>query len=185
MLSHNGLVKVLWVEAYAKGTIRFMGVCKGWYPFGGLRDRGYNTFGDYVIEGALYLLSVLYRFLPLGMLDKGTEGSVLMVYVGGTLPIVSKELAKAHSRAMMSWTTTVGGVGSQPDWVWGFKGWFGMFAARNGRWAVFGGFEGRFVSVTARGRIFIVLCHRWGTWTRLSSQSSSCHWEEVAVWQGD
>ena len=29
MLSHNGLVKVLWVKANAKCTIGSMGVCKG------------------------------------------------------------------------------------------------------------------------------------------------------------
>ena len=41
---------------------------------------------------------------------RGTEGSVLMLYVPGMLPTVSNEPRKAHFRAMMSWATTVGGV---------------------------------------------------------------------------
>ena len=32
MLLHNDLVKVLWVKAYMKGTIRFVRVCEGQYP---------------------------------------------------------------------------------------------------------------------------------------------------------
>ena len=68
MLSHNGLVKVLGVKAYMKGTIRLADVCKGWYPFSRPWGRGYNTLGDHVIDSAFYLLSVLYGYLPLGML---------------------------------------------------------------------------------------------------------------------
>ena len=33
-------------------------------------DRDYKTLGDNVIKGGLYLHSVLYGYLPLGMLDQ-------------------------------------------------------------------------------------------------------------------
>ena len=35
------------------------------------------------------------------------EGSVLMVYVFGMLPIVLNDLRKAHLRAMMSWAAAM------------------------------------------------------------------------------
>ena len=48
------------------------------------------------------------------------EGLVLMVYVPGMLPIVSKRLGKACFRAMMSWAAAVGGVAASA-WLglWG------------------------------------------------------------------
>ena len=112
MLLHNDLVKVFCIKAYAKGIIRFAGVCKGQYPFGGPRDNSYDTFDDHDIKGALYLLSVLYGYLPLGVLDQGNRkvGLVLMLYVPGMLPIMSDELGKAHFRATVSWATAVVGV---------------------------------------------------------------------------
>ena len=105
-----GLVKVLWVEAYKQGTIRLIRVCEGQYPLSRPRHWGYDTLGDHVIQCALYLLSVLYGYLPMGVLDWGMEGSVLMVYVPGMLLIVSKELGKACFRAKMSQDSTIGRV---------------------------------------------------------------------------
>ena len=74
MFSHNGLVKVLWVKAYAKCTIRLAGVCQGQYPLIRLGDRSHNTFGDHVIEGVLILILVVCGYFPSGVLDRGMEG---------------------------------------------------------------------------------------------------------------
>ena len=69
MLSHYGLVQVLRVKAYVQGTIRFMQIGKGGYSLGRLGERCNHPLVDHVIEGALYLLLVFDRYLPLGMLD--------------------------------------------------------------------------------------------------------------------
>ena len=76
---------------------------------------GYNTFGDRVIQGVLYLLLVLYGYPPSGILGLGMEGSAVVVYVPGMLPIVLNEPGKAHIRAMMSWAAAVDGWAFQPD----------------------------------------------------------------------
>ena len=71
VLSNNGLVQVLWVEVDTKGTITILGISVGRHPLGRLGDRHYHPLSDHVINSALYLLSVLYGYLPLGMLDWG------------------------------------------------------------------------------------------------------------------
>ena len=102
MLSHSDLIKVLWVKVYTEGTIRLVGVCKGQYPFSRPRNRGYNALGDHVIEGALYLLSVLYGYPPLVILDwqdkrVGPDGICT-----GHVAYLLDEPGKAHFRAEMS-----------------------------------------------------------------------------------
>ena len=74
MLSTNGLVQVLWVKVDMKGTIRLLEISEGRHPLSRLRDRCYHPLSDQVIKGALYLLSVLYGYLPFGMLDGGYVG---------------------------------------------------------------------------------------------------------------
>ena len=71
MLSHYGLLQVLWVKAYTQGTIRLVRVHEEQYPLSWARHRSYNTLGDHVVEGLLNLLSVLDGDLPLGLLDWG------------------------------------------------------------------------------------------------------------------
>ena len=71
MLLHNGLVHGLGVETDTKGTIRLLGISEGRYPLSRLEDRYYHPHSNHVIEGALYLLSVLYGYLPSCMLDWG------------------------------------------------------------------------------------------------------------------
>ena len=69
MLSHCGLVKVLRVEAYTEGTIRFAGICYQRYPLSRLGDRWYDT----------HLLPVLNWNLVPGKLIGKMLGSALMV----------------------------------------------------------------------------------------------------------
>ena len=69
VLSHNGLIQVLWVKADMKGTISLVGISLGRHPFGRLEARHYHPLSGHVIKGVLYLLLVLYGYLPLGMLD--------------------------------------------------------------------------------------------------------------------
>ena len=49
-----------------------MGISEGRHPFSRLGERCYLSLSNHVIECALYLLSVLYRYLPLGMLDQSS-----------------------------------------------------------------------------------------------------------------
>ena len=71
VLLTNGLVQVLWIKADMKGTIRLAGVCEGRHPLGRLGNRCNHPLSNHVVKGVLYLLSVLYGYLPLGMLGKG------------------------------------------------------------------------------------------------------------------
>ena len=64
-------VQVLRYEAYVQGTIRLTRVCEGRYPLGRPRDSGDHTFLYHIIECALNMFPVLYRYLLLGMLDRG------------------------------------------------------------------------------------------------------------------
>ena len=50
--------------------MRLAGVHEGRYPLSRPRDRGYDSLGDHVIEGVLYLLLVLYQYLSVGVLDQ-------------------------------------------------------------------------------------------------------------------
>ena len=54
-----------------KGTIRCVGISEGRHPLGRPGDRHYHPLGNHVIKDVLYLLSVFYGYLPLGMLDQG------------------------------------------------------------------------------------------------------------------
>ena len=69
MHSHYGLVQVLRAEADMKGTIRFVGVCKG--RLSRLGGRHNHSLGDHVIEHALNLFLVLFGYLPSSVLDWG------------------------------------------------------------------------------------------------------------------
>ena len=60
VISNNGLVQVIWVKTDMKGTIRLLGISEGRYPLGRPGDRCCHSLSDHVIEGALYLLLVLY-----------------------------------------------------------------------------------------------------------------------------
>ena len=52
-----------------KETIRLVVISKERHLLGRPGDRCYHPLCDHVIEGVLYLISVLYGYLPLGMLD--------------------------------------------------------------------------------------------------------------------
>ena len=62
-----------------KGTIRLVGLIEGRHPLSRLGDRHYHPLSNQVIKGVLYLFSVLYGYLPLGMFNWVTLGLVLMV----------------------------------------------------------------------------------------------------------
>ena len=79
MLSDNGLIQVLRVEAYMEGTIRLVRVCEGRYQFGRLGDWGNDSECDHVIKGLLYLGSVLHMHFPMGVLGRGNGRSAQMV----------------------------------------------------------------------------------------------------------
>ena len=72
VLSNNGLVQVLWVDTDMKGNTRLVGISEGRHPLGRLGDRCHHYLSDHIIEGELCLLSVLYGYLPFGMLDQGS-----------------------------------------------------------------------------------------------------------------
>ena len=74
VLSNNGLIQVLQVEADMKGSIMLVGMGQGRYPIGWPGDWGYDTKCDHVIQGFLNLVTVLYMYLPLGLLDCGNGG---------------------------------------------------------------------------------------------------------------
>ena len=50
-----------------------MRVCDGRYPLGRLGDLGDDSECEHVIDGLLYLVSVLYGHLPSGLLDWGNR----------------------------------------------------------------------------------------------------------------
>ena len=65
------LVQEFWVKADMKGTIRLSGISEGRHLLGGLGDRHYHPSSNHVVKGSLYLLLVLYGYLPSGMPDGG------------------------------------------------------------------------------------------------------------------
>ena len=70
MLLYCGLVQVLWVEAYAQGTIRLAEISEGRYLLGRPGDKHNHSLLNHIIESVLYLLPVLNRSLLLSVLDR-------------------------------------------------------------------------------------------------------------------
>ena len=79
MLSYYNLVQVLGIRACMEGTFWLPVMCEGRYPFGQFGDQGDDTKGNNLLQCLLDLLTVLNGYLPLGMLDWVTDGSVQMV----------------------------------------------------------------------------------------------------------
>ena len=70
MLSYCGLIKVLRVEAYAECTISLVGGMLGKMPSWLAGRQGQLHPCQPYYQGVLDLFLVLYRYLPLGMLDR-------------------------------------------------------------------------------------------------------------------
>ena len=108
-----------------QGTIRLGWVAEGRYPLSRLEHRCYHPFADHVIKGALYLFPVLDRYLPPGMLDRGTVG-VSPDGVGPRhVPYSIEGVWEACFRVNMSLTKVVD-VGEVALVNFGFESWLGL-----------------------------------------------------------
>ena len=110
MLSHNGLVKVLWsreiwrepsnLRGYVRDDTHSVGSETGaMTPWVTMSFRLHTSCSWYLIGTFLW-----------GCWIGDTEGSVLMVYVPGMFPMVLNKPGKACFRATMSQATTVGRI---------------------------------------------------------------------------
>ena len=71
MLSHNGLIKVLWVKAYAQGIIRLVGICQWQKPRQLVLKQGQLCLsGPFHPMHSLFVPIFYGNFLP-GMLNWG------------------------------------------------------------------------------------------------------------------